>query len=183
MSDIVELQELAENVSEDVKNLNPIVFRQPVEEDVVILARAYLPGTIPDAPGGKKQPIKGKRGRKIQDSVNKYGVAPKDERTYNGIVYHSKKESEYAVFLDWRVKRGDLSFWLRQVPFQLPGGAVYRLDFMTVLMLGHEEIGAGPAIKPFYSVEFIEVKGMKLAMGELKRRQVEELYGIEIKVV
>ena len=36
---------------------------------------------------------------------------------------------------------------------------------------------------PFWSVEFIEVKGRDLAMGKLKRRQVEELYHIKVKVI
>ena len=109
-----------------------------------------------------------------RNQKNKYHVADKEARTYNGVVYHSKREAQYAQELDVKVKAGELSFWLRQVPFRLPGQTQYRLDFMTFGSV------AGTAL---YHVRYIEVKGMKLRLGEIKRRQTEEIYGIEIEVV
>ncbi len=114
--------------------------------------------------------------------INKYKVSNKADRTYNGMVYDSKKESLKAADLDLQIKAGEIDFWLRQIPFQLTE-AVYRLDFMTFKKLGFEEIGAKPIFKPFWSIEYIEVKGRDLPMGKLKRKQVEALYKIKIAVV
>lgn len=116
--------------------------------------------------------------------VNKYGVAPRDERTYNGVVYHSKKEALFAADLEMRKKAGDIDFWLRQVPFRLPGKTVYRLDFMTFKKI-EQPMKGEPLnfIFPMFLVEYIEVKGRAIPLGEIKRRQTEELYGIRIRVV
>ena len=86
--------------------------------------------------------------------------------------YASKKEAKYAEELGLRQKAGEVRFWLRQVPFDLPGGSRYFLDFMVF-----RESASGT------HVEFIECKGMDLPMGKLKRRQVEALYGIHVTVV
>ncbi len=115
--------------------------------------------------------------------ANKYGVAPKDERTYSGVVYHSKKEKLFADDLDLRIKAGDIDFWLRQVSFPLPGRTSYRLDFMTFYLFGIEEVGAKPIRNDLYRVNFYEVKGFETRLGEIKRRQTEELFGITIQVV
>ena len=63
--------------------------------------------------------------------ANKYNVAPKEERIYNGVLYASKKESLQAADLDLQVKAGEIDFWLRQVPIRLPGGKIYKVDFVT----------------------------------------------------
>ena len=86
--------------------------------------------------------------------------------------YASKKEAKYAEELGLRQKAGEVWFWLRQVPFDLPGGSRYFLDFMVF-----RESASGT------HVEFIECKGMDLALGRLKRKQVCEIYGIHITVV
>lgn len=86
--------------------------------------------------------------------------------------YHSKKEARYADTLELRRKAGEISFWLEQTPFRLPGDIIYRLDF--VVFTGNAGI---------YEVDWVEVKGKDLALGKLKRKQVEDLYGIKITVV
>jgi len=65
-------------------------------------------------------------------------------------------------------KEGIFSFFLRQIPFDLPGQASHRIDF-CVFFKGR--------------VLFIEAKGRDLPLGKLKRRQVEELYEIHVHVV
>ena len=50
---------------------------------------------------------------------------------YRGIWYHSKKEALTANQLDIDKAHGLIDFWLRQVPFQLPGRIEYRADFVT----------------------------------------------------
>ena len=49
-------------------------------------------------------------------SSNKYGAI---KSTYNGIVYHSKREAAYAQELTLRKKAGDIKDWKRQIPFVL----------------------------------------------------------------
>ncbi len=94
--------------------------------------------------------------------------------TYNNVNYASKKEANYAQTLDLRKKAGEIDFWLRQVPFPLPGNTVYRLDFIT---FASAFSGKG------WFVEFIEVKGFRTGLGELKRKQCEEIYKIKVNVI
>lgn len=87
----------------------------------------------------------------------------------NGIKFHSKKEARYYEELLLRQKAGDVVFFLRQVPFHLPGNVVYRVDFQEFLSNG--------------TVEFIDVKGMRTKEYIMKKKLVESLYPIEIKEV
>jgi hypothetical protein len=91
--------------------------------------------------------------------------------------YHSRKEARFADTLELRRKAGEIAFWLEQVPFRLPGDVVYRLDFVVF------KVNLDLANRPCWTVEFVEVKGKDLPMGKLKRKQVEDLYGIKITVV
>ena len=59
---------------------------------------------------------------------SKYGVAPKEQRVYRGVLYASKAERMYAQTLDLRT---DTDWWLRQVPVQLGEDVVYRVDFLV----------------------------------------------------
>jgi hypothetical protein len=93
----------------------------------------------------------------------------------DGIKFSSKKEARVFRELQARQHMKDIKFFLMQVPFLLPGVADngkrtrHYLDFLVVRTDGQ--------------IEYIEVKGRDLALGKLKRRQVEELYGIKIQVV
>ena len=97
---------------------------------------------------------------------SKYGVAPKADRTIDGITFDSKKEMVHYVCLKSHVVEGIVKYFLRQVPFHLPGNVVYRADFMVFMRDG--------------SVEVRDVKGMKTAMYRLKKKQVEALYPVKI---
>lgn len=93
----------------------------------------------------------------------------------DGIKFGSKKESRIFRELQARQHNGELKFFLLQVPFILPGktdsGRRFKhyLDFMAVRTDGQ--------------IEYIEVKGRDLPVGKMKRRQVEEIYGINIEVI
>ena len=87
----------------------------------------------------------------------------------DGVKFGSKKEARFYSDLLLRKRAGEVVFFLMQVPFYLPGNVKYRLDFMVFKADGE--------------IEFIEVKGMDLAMGKLKRKQTEALYPIKIEVV
>ena len=86
----------------------------------------------------------------------------------DGIRYHSKIEGRYAANLNLLVKAGAVKFYLRQVGFDIIG-ARHFVDFLIFY--------------PDGTWKFVEAKGRDLAMGKLKRRQVEEIYGIRIEVV
>lgn len=129
----------------------------------------------PDLKRGSNQPVSPAKPSSVKSQAqNKWHVAPKEERIYNGKLYASKKEALKAQELDLRVKAGDIDFYLEQVPFKLPGGAKHRLDFVTFKQV--EKI-------PLYEVHFIEVKGRDLELGKLKRHQTEELFGISVELV
>lgn len=87
----------------------------------------------------------------------------------NGRSYASKAEAKYAATLALRKRVGEVLFWLEQVPLSLPGKTKYVVDFLEFHADG--------------TAHFVDVKGMETAMFRLKKRQVEELYPIEIEVV
>lgn len=84
----------------------------------------------------------------------------------NGEKFASKKEAQYYQGLCLARHSGELWFFLRQVPFHLPGGVRYVVDFVEFWKDG--------------SVRFTDVKGYRTAMYKLKRKQVEALYPIQI---
>lgn len=108
----------------------------------------------------------------IADQPRKYRNKPTD---YNGVRYHSKAEARFAADLDILQKHGAVAHWLRQVPFDLPGGTVHRVDFLVFYPPVEGE--------PLGHWELIEVKGRETPIGALKRRQVQEIYGVTIRVV
>lgn len=87
----------------------------------------------------------------------------------DGIKFSSKKEAAYYSQLKLRVRAGETLFFLRQVPFHLPGGVRYVVDFVEFLADG--------------TVAFIDVKGMATPMYTAKKKMVESLYPITIKEV
>ena len=95
--------------------------------------------------------------------TNKYGA----KETYvDNIRFDSKKEALYYKTLKLARDAGDLVMFLRQAPFHLPAGKIYRIDFIEFWEGG--------------KVVFTDVKGRDTAMSKLKRDMVEELYHIEI---
>jgi hypothetical protein len=87
----------------------------------------------------------------------------------DGIKFQSKLEAKYYNQLKLRVRAKDVVFFLRQVPFHLPGGVTYRVDFQVFLSNG--------------TVEFIDVKGLETKDFIMKKKMVEALYPVEIIVV
>jgi hypothetical protein len=89
--------------------------------------------------------------------------------------FPSKKHRNHYLNLKAMQHAGEIRFFLREVPFDLPGhyknGRVVRhyVDFMLCL--------------PDGTYRYQEVKGRDLAMGKLKRAQVEDIYKIKIEVI
>ncbi len=88
---------------------------------------------------------------------------------HNGVKYASKKEARYAQELEFLQKAGDVIFFLRQVPFHLPGNVRYVVDFQIFYADG--------------KVVFADVKGFKTPEYIMKKKMVESLYPIEIEEV
>lgn len=114
--------------------------------------------------------------------MHKYRVAPKEERTYMGVVYHSKAEAKYARNLDLMLRAKAIHSWTGQMRFRL-GEAhpdcgrcfhdkpdSYVADFAVWL-----EPGGDPD-------EVHEVKGMETPEWKRKKKLFQAFYP-DIKLV
>ena len=97
---------------------------------------------------------------------HKYKSKPCD---IDNIKFQSKKEASYYKSLKLATSSGELIFFIRQVPFHLPGGAKYLCDFVEFWSDGE--------------VRFVDVKGFRTETYKIKKRIVEAIYPIEIKEV
>ncbi len=97
---------------------------------------------------------------------SKYGAIPTE---VDGIRFDSKREAAYFTELRLLKAHGEILYFLRQVPIQLPGKTKYIVDFQVFYPNG--------------SVRYVDVKGKETQTFRLKKRQVEALYPIEIEVV
>lgn len=82
-----------------------------------------------------------------------------------GIKFRSKRERRR--YLELMALKADGECWfLRQVPFHLPGNVKYVLDFLIFWKGGQ--------------MTFEDVKGRRLPLYILKKKQVEALYPVRI---
>ncbi len=88
---------------------------------------------------------------------------------HDGYRFDSKIEGRYYEKLKLRQKAGDVIFFLRQVPFHLPGNIKYVVDFVVFSSDG--------------TVSFVDIKGFDTPMSKMKRKQVENLYPVSIDIV
>ena len=91
-------------------------------------------------------------------------------RTVNdGISFSSKREASFYDNLKILKVAGEVLFFLRQVPFHLPGNVTYRLDFMIFYANG--------------DIRMVDVKGFKTKEYIMKKKMVEVEYPIKIEEV
>lgn len=83
----------------------------------------------------------------------------------DGIKFDSALESRCYESLRLRQKAGDIAFFLRQVPFHLEGGVVYRADFVAILPC---------------AVEVIDATGHMTPAKSNKLKQVNARYGVDV---
>lgn len=95
---------------------------------------------------------------------HKFGAIA-DER--DGIKFPSKAEALYYDHLETCKRGGALLFYLRQVPFHIPGGKLV-VDYVEFWKDG--------------LVRIVDVKGMVLPIFALKRRAVERCYPVKVEV-
>jgi Protein of unknown function (DUF1064) len=79
--------------------------------------------------------------------------------------YEELKLARQIGFVDW---------FICQTPFRLPGGIIYRADFLVVWS-AKSNIG--------HCVRVEDVKGARTRLSMNKIAQVEEIYGIKIDVI
>jgi hypothetical protein len=107
---------------------------------------------------------------------NKYNVSAREDRTYNGVVYASKKEMKYYIdTLEPQLKTKEIDYVLRQVPFDLGANITYRADFVTLTKYTKE-----------YHWNFVvyEVKGMETPEWKLKHKLFKDKYPlITLKII
>ena len=107
---------------------------------------------------------------KIWQNKNKYGVAPKADRTVDGIVFDSRKEATRYGELRLLEKQGLIAFFEIQPKFDcvVNGKKVckYTADFRYTTPSGDEVIE--------------DVKGVKTTVYRRKKKLVRALVGIEI---
>lgn len=87
----------------------------------------------------------------------------------DGFTFGSKLEARWYNLIKEMQASGEVLFFLRQVPFHLPGNVIYRADFMLFFSDGH--------------VEIWEAKGFDTPEWVMKKKLVESIYPVEIKVV
>jgi hypothetical protein len=85
----------------------------------------------------------------------------------DGIKFPSKREAEYYDELKLKVKAGLVAFFIRQVPFHLPGNIKYVCDFLEFHADG--------------TAHFVDVKGKRTKEYIRNKKMVEALYPIEIE--
>jgi hypothetical protein len=84
----------------------------------------------------------------------------------NGIKFASKKERKRYLELQQLQLDDNIQFFLRQVPFHLPGGVKYICDYLVFWKGG--------------DVTIEDVKGMRTSMYIAKKKLVEATYLITI---
>ncbi len=84
------------------------------------------------------------------------------------IRFPSKLERGCYDWLQILQREGLIRMFLRQVPFDLPGGSKHFVDYCVFTK---------------ENVLFLEAKGRDLSMGKMKRKQVESLFDVDIHVV
>lgn len=90
-------------------------------------------------------------------------------QTIDDKYFGSKLEATYYRKLKAFQASGELLFFLRQVPVDLPGKTKYVADFLEFWKDG--------------TVTFTDVKGHETETFKLKKRQVEKIYPFEINIV
>lgn len=85
---------------------------------------------------------------------------------YGGRIFDSQREANRAADLELMVRAGEIAKVLYQVPFELPGGVMYKADFVRLNMDGT------------WSVE--DAKGVRTKEYRIKAKLFHERYGREI---
>lgn len=87
----------------------------------------------------------------------------------DGIRFDSKREARYYELLKLEKAGGRVLFFLRQVPFHLPGGTRLVVDFLVFDAAGGYRV--------------VDAKGVETKEFKIKRREVEHHFPIRLVLV
>jgi Protein of unknown function (DUF1064) len=96
------------------------------------------------------------------------GIAPKEQRTYGGRVYHSKAEANRAAELDILKHAGKIAAWTSQVPFPIEVNGVYICTVIADFRVCPTAAKSGSWVE--------EIKGMETEIYKLKRKLLMACY-------
>lgn len=96
---------------------------------------------------------------------NKYNA---EKTTVDSITFDSKLEAKRYEELKLLQKCNKIKYFHRQVPFDLPGGIMYKADFQIFWSDG--------------TVTYEDSKGVKTKEFIMKKKQVEAIYRIKIEL-
>lgn len=101
--------------------------------------------------------------------------------TRDGIRFHSKLEADRYSELKLLQHAGRVSFFLRQVPFHVAPGVVWRADFVVF----SPAAGMPPSHEPLFlaGVTVEDTKGVLTAEARVKIKTVEDRYGIRVRIL
>ena len=112
---------------------------------------------------------------------HKYGAK---KTTTDGITFDSKKEAEYYGLLKIRKMSGNIS------DFELQPKFIYKMTCFNpdgfnsrIFTKTYKYIADFKVFYPEGEIEIIDVKGMQTSEFKRKKKIVEKIYGIEIKIV
>lgn len=91
------------------------------------------------------------------------------QTTVDDKIFPSKLEAKYYQNLKLAQKSGELLFFLRQCPIDLPGKTKLVIDFIEFWKDG--------------TVLFTDCKGIETETFKIKRRQCEEIYPFKLNIV
>lgn len=121
-----------------------------------------IPQDVRDAAGMANEPGERRPRRKYRNTPTDRG----------GLHFDSIHEANVYDELMLRVMAGDLRGVVCQVPFRLPGGVIYKADFVT--------------LKPDGTYDVLDAKSQATSQDKtyrLKARQMRECLGIVVKEV
>jgi Protein of unknown function (DUF1064) len=90
----------------------------------------------------------------------------------DGFWFDSKLEAARYDSLVLLRKSGEVRWFICQVPFRLPGGIIYRADFLIVW-----------AAEDCSAVTVEDCKGARTRTSINKIKQVEAIYGIKVQII
>tara|TARA_R110002012_G_scaffold79909_3_gene202945 strand:+ start:243 stop:629 length:387 start_codon:yes stop_codon:yes gene_type:complete len=114
-----------------------------------------------------------RKARWVPNAKNKYNAKP---TVYRGWRFDSKAEASYAMALDRDVADGSVSFWMRQVAFDLTEDDRYRADF--VVFKSNGEVYAidvkGAETESFRRIRRLWLKYGPMPLKVVKRGRITE---------
>jgi hypothetical protein len=93
-------------------------------------------------------------------TTHRWAVAPANRPRYNGRLYASNAEREYAEGLDWRLKANEFKSWRPQPRLSIDINGVHVCDYVIDFEIEHHD----------GRIEYVEVKGFPTDLWRLKWR-------------